>query len=88
MNKFKNKKNKKTNEINEIIKNIEQTKRELDYSQLCLEFATEHLLIDSLIYEVKSLQKKYDYYLKICKEKGISIDKFKSVGGSRKKPAS
>lgn len=37
-----------------------------------LDFVTERELIDSVIYEIKSVNMRYHYYLKICKERGYT----------------
>lgn len=67
-----------TNELDgeskEIIFFLKDTKLKLDYAELCLNFANDDTLIDSIIYEIKSLQKKYDYFLKLSKQKGIVVN--------------
>lgn len=60
-------------ESNEILHHLNEIKIKLDYAELCLNFTSDPLLIDSIIYEIMSLQKKYDYYLKLSKKKGIVI---------------
>lgn len=59
----------------EILNFLKETKEKLDYTELCLNFTSDELMIDSFIYESLSLRKKLDYYLKLSKEKGISINK-------------
>ncbi len=72
---IKAKKNKnKDLEIQEILKNIQEIKMRLDYDELCLNFTSYELLIDSTIYEIMSLQKKYAYYFKKIKKKGVVIE--------------
>ncbi len=61
-------------EATEILHFLEDTKRKLEYAELCLNFASDETLIDSIIYEIMSLQKKYDYFLKLSKKKGIVIN--------------
>lgn len=61
-------------EASELIQFLEETKIKLDYAEMCLNFAIDETLIDSIIYEIMSLQKKYDYFLKLCKKKGIVIN--------------
>lgn len=61
-------------EAKEIIYFLEETKVKLEYAELCLNFTSDETMIDSLIYEIMSLQKKYDYYLKLSKKKGIIIN--------------
>ena len=67
-------KNKLDKEAKEIMLLLEETKIKLDYAQMCLNFANDETLIDSIIYEIFSLEKKYDYFLKIIKKKGIVIN--------------
>ena len=55
----------------EIILNIEEAKELLSETRQKLDYATEPLLIDSYAYELKAITTKYEYYLKLCKEKGI-----------------
>ena len=55
----------------EIIWNIEETKELLHETRQRLDYATEPLLIDSYAYELKAITTKYEYYVKLCKEKGI-----------------
>ncbi len=61
-------------EASEIIYFLQDTKIKLEYAEMCLDFANDDTLIDSIIYEIMSLQKKYDYFLKLSKKKGIVIN--------------
>lgn len=61
-------------EATEIISFLEDTKMRLEYAEMCLNFANDETLIDSIIYEILSLQKKYDYYLKLIKQKQVVIN--------------
>ncbi len=61
-------------EATEILYFLQDTKLKLEYAELCLNFACDDTLIDSIIYEILSLQKKYDYFLKLSKQKGIVIN--------------
>lgn len=71
----KSKKNKDIDlEIQEILRNIQEIKARLDYAELCLNFTSDDLLIDSIIYEIMSLQKKYAYYFRQIKKKGFVIE--------------
>lgn len=62
-------------ETEEILYFLKQTKEKLDYAELCLNFTSDELMIDCFIYEILSLKKKLDYYLRLSKQKGISINK-------------
>nr|WP_317358717.1 DUF2508 family protein [uncultured Tyzzerella sp.] len=61
-------------EATEILYFLQDTKSKLEYAELCLNFTCDDTLIDSIIYEIMSLQKKYDYFLKLSKKKGIVIN--------------
>ena len=69
--KYKNNLDKESEEIMYFLK---ETKIKLDYAQMCLNFANDEILIDSIIYEIMSLEKKYDYFFKLCKKKGIVVN--------------
>ena len=67
-----NNKQQEVDEDNERIKNMLYTlKKELDYVHKELDYITDEILIDSFIYEIQALNKKYQYYIKLCKEKGV-----------------
>lgn len=66
-------------ERQELIKAADNVRRELNLVHNRLNYTTEPLLIESIIYEIKSLQKKYEYYIRLCKEKGFAADGFKRV---------
>lgn len=61
-------------EATEIIYFLQDIKIKLEYAEMCLNFANDDTLIDSIIYEIMSLQKRYDYFLKLSKKKGIVIN--------------
>ncbi len=61
-------------EATEIIYFLQDIKIKLECAEVCLNFANDDTLIDSIIYEIMSLQKKYDYFLKLSKKKGIVIN--------------
>ncbi len=60
-------------EETEIIENINKLRISLQTLYQNYEYVIDPKLIDSYIYEMRALCAKYDYYLKICKEKGIAI---------------
>jgi len=55
----------------EIVAALEAVKSDMDFIHNCFDQITEAILIDSLIYELKALNLKYQYYTNLCKEKGI-----------------
>lgn len=56
-----------------------KVKRELDYVHQEFDYITDDILIDSFIYEIQALNKKYQYYIKLCKERGLVADGFDSI---------
>ena len=47
---------------------IDIIKEQLATARHRLNYATDKDMIDSLIFEIKSLQHKYNYYIKLCRE--------------------
>ena len=60
-----------TEEDIEIVAALEAVKSDVDFLHNCFDHTTDTILIDSLIYELKAANLKYQYYLNLCKEKGI-----------------
>ena len=71
---FKRKKSYISEEDTFIVKTLENLKYDLEYARNCLNNITDTTLIDSYIFEIASLNSKYEYYLKLCKNKGIIAD--------------
>ena len=61
----------------EIIDEIENIKLQLNKTRMNFEMCTDEILIDSYIYEIISLNKKYQYFLRLAKKYGISATLFK-----------
>ncbi len=57
----------------EILENINKLRLSLQTLYQNYEYVIDPNLIDSYIYEMSSLYAKYDYYVKLCKEKGIAV---------------
>lgn len=51
---------------------IEVIKEQLATARSRLNYATDNDMIDSLIFEIKSLQHKYNFYIRLCRK---SIEK-------------
>lgn len=51
----------------EIIDEIENIKLQLNKTRMNFEMCTDEILIDSYIYEIISLNKKYQYFLRLAK---------------------
>ncbi len=61
----------------EIIDEIENIKLQLNKTKMNFDMSTDEILIDSYIYEIISLNKKYQYFLRLAKKYGISAKVFK-----------
>lgn len=65
-----------------------QLLKETDYARIALREAHEkfdfvsedEMLIESYIYDIMAKQKKYEYYIKLCREKGISAYRLCKAG--------
>ena len=60
-----------TQEDIEIVAALEAVKSDMEFLHNCFDHTTDAILIDSLIYELKAANLKYQYYISLCKEKGI-----------------
>ena len=71
LSKHKSKPQKLTGEDMEIVVALEAVRSDMEFLHNCFDQTTDAILVDSLIYELKAANLKYQYYLNICKEKGI-----------------
>ncbi|MCL1878259.1 MAG: YaaL family protein, partial [Defluviitaleaceae bacterium] len=55
----------------EIVEALEAVKSDMDFLHNCFDHTTDAILVDSLVYELKACNLKFQYYLTLCKEKGI-----------------
>jgi hypothetical protein len=55
----------------EIVEALEAVKSDMDFLHNCFDHTTDAVLVDSLVYEIKAANLKFQYYLNLCKEKGI-----------------
>ena len=55
-----------------ILAAIRQVQEQLECARSAFDTATDETLIDSYIYEIIALQKKYEYFLKTAKELGLT----------------
>ncbi|MCL1842912.1 MAG: YaaL family protein [Defluviitaleaceae bacterium] len=60
-----------TREDMEIVAALEAVKSDMEFLHNCFDHTTDAVLVDSLVYELKAANLKYQYYLNLCKEKGI-----------------
>lgn len=58
----------------EIENDIKEIKEKIKNCYDLLNYASDTDIIDSLIYEIKSLNIKYEYYLKLCKNSGYKAE--------------
>jgi hypothetical protein len=68
---FGKKSKKLTREDMEIVAALEAVKADMEFLHNCFDHTTDEILVDSLVYELKAANLKYQYYLNQCKEKGI-----------------
>ena len=59
-------------EDKEILEILVMLKEDLDYVHHCLDITTDPILIDSYIYEIQSINMRYQFYMQQCKERGLS----------------
>lgn len=62
-----------------IIEEIEKIKNQLEKTRANFDLATDDSLIDCYIYEIISLNKKYQYFLKKAKEIGLVARGFEKI---------
>jgi hypothetical protein len=57
-------------ELKNILRNIEN---QLEIEEAKLNYTTDDLLIDSIIFEMESLYKRHTYYFRLLREIGKSV---------------
>ena len=62
----------------ELITNIIKTREDLKKANRNFEYAQEEL-VDYYIYQIKAMQAKLDYLIKLAKAKGITVDMIKEI---------
>lgn len=65
---FIHKKDQRNNQLNVLLKEIAETKSELDSAYAKFQNVVDPDLIDSSIYEVNAVQKRYKFLLRCAKE--------------------
>lgn len=60
-----------------IIENITEIKKQLDILNQNFQMETDEYLIDSLIYEIQAMNKRYQYFLKAAKRNGFTARDFR-----------
>jgi len=54
-----------------ILSTLEMLKKDLDRIHLALDAVTDPDLIDSFVYELSAINKRYTFYLQMCKQRGL-----------------
>ena len=62
----------------ELITNIIKTREDLKKANRNFEYAQDDL-VDYYIYQIKAMQAKLDYLIKLAKAKGITVDMIKEI---------
>lgn len=57
-----------------IANNIKELKQQIENTRLNFDMETDEYLIDSLIYQMLSLNKRYQYFIKAAKQNGLSLN--------------
>jgi len=70
-----------TREDIEIVAALEAVRSDMEFLHNCFDEITEPILVDSLIYELKAANLKYQYYIGQCKEKGIVCGEIPELRG-------
>ena len=65
------KRKKLTQEDIEIVAALEAVRSDMEFLHNSFDQITDPILVDSLIYELKAANLKYQYYINQCKQKGI-----------------
>ncbi|WP_352399764.1 DUF2508 family protein [Anaerotignum sp.] len=79
MNKSKQKMDTVLTEGEKVLLAIQEIQTKLICARQGFESATDAALVDSYIYEITALHKKYEYYLKTAKEMGLTAS-FRKIG--------
>jgi hypothetical protein len=58
-------------EDEQILEAVNTIRRELEQLHNRYDNISDAILVESLIYEIKAAHMKYQYYLNLCKDKGI-----------------
>ncbi len=60
-----------TSEDAELIQALNSVLKDLDVARQSFDLTNNEALTDSFIFEIMALNKRYEYYLKQCKERGL-----------------
>lgn len=59
-------------ENREIVKILEELQDEMEFLYNSFETLTEPILVDSCVFQLQALNMRYQYYLSLCKERGVT----------------
>ena len=59
-----------------VLSALDSLRRDLDTAYSSFDSTTNPALIDSYIFEIKALNMKYQYYIELCKQKGLASNVF------------
>jgi len=68
----KAKKGKMADEDALLLTTLEQLRSDLDHVHNSLNAVTDPMLIDGLIFEMNAIHMKYQFYMRLCKERGLT----------------
>ena len=69
---FQTKKSHLIEDDQEVLEILEMLKEDLNYVHHCLDLTTDPILIDSYIFEIQSINLRYQFYMQQCKSRGLS----------------
>ncbi len=69
-----------SDEDRELIENIKKAKADWINANQNFEYVGEQGMVDYYTYNIKACQVRYEYYLKLAKQKGLSIDCIDEAG--------
>jgi len=55
----------------EMVAALEAVRSDIEFLHNCFDQTSDAILVDSLIYELKAANLKYQYYIGLCKERNI-----------------
>jgi len=77
-------KDENADERSELMEALAVTRTALEGARMCFEFASEPELVDATVYEINSLQARYNYLLRRAREAGCRADmSFRAVRALR-----
>jgi len=65
----------------EVVAALEAVRSDMEFLHNCFDETTEPILVDSLIYELKAANLKYQYYIGLCKQRGIVCGEIPELRG-------